>query len=51
MNVSRYINRDEVKFVDLKRYELDNTLILRTIKAVNERLSDGVDGVQEIVVG
>ena len=39
LNIIRYINGKEIDEQDLKKYEIDNEVILRTIKTVNERVN------------
>jgi hypothetical protein len=59
LEVVRYINGKQVEKEDLPKYEIDSEIILRTIKAVNERvqknannkfISDGVAEEKESVI-
>jgi hypothetical protein len=38
VNIIRYINGKKVDVKDLPKYELENEIILKTIKAVNDRI-------------
>ena len=38
LNVVRYVNGVEIKAYDLSGYDIDNDVILRAIKSVNERM-------------
>lgn len=39
MNIKRYINGNEVSMENLKNYIIDDDIVLKTIKVVNQRIN------------